>query len=48
MVDARWHTEDGAEIEIEALIPIAGTDVSGFSATVYPLTNCAAHRFQSA
>jgi hypothetical protein len=48
MVDACWHTEDGVEIEIEALIPIAGTDVSAFSATIYPLTNCAAYRFKFA
>ena len=41
VVDAGWHTEDGAEIEIEALIPIAGIDVSGFCATAHPLTNCA-------
>jgi len=26
-VDACWYTEDGAEIEIEALIPLAGTNV---------------------
>jgi hypothetical protein len=44
-VDACWHTEDGAEIEIEALIPIAGTDVSHFCAAVYPRTNTAGHGF---
>jgi hypothetical protein len=44
-VDACWHTEDGAEIEIEALIPIAGTDVSQFCAAVYPRTNTAGHGF---
>ena len=44
MVDACWHTEDGVEIEIEALIPIAGIDVSGFCATAYPRTNCAGQR----
>jgi hypothetical protein len=48
VVDAGWHTEDGAEIEIEALIPIAGTNVSEFCATVYPLTDCAAYRFKFA
>ena len=48
MVDGSWHTEDGAEIEIEALIPLAGTDASGFCATVYPLANCAAHSSKSA
>ena len=30
MVDARWFTEDAAEIEIEAFIPLAGTDVASF------------------
>ena len=40
-VDACWHTEDGAEIEIEAFIPIAGTEVSVFCAAVYPRTNVA-------
>ena len=29
-VDACWRMEDGTEIEIEALIPITGTDASGF------------------
>jgi hypothetical protein len=33
---ACWHTEDGTEIEIEALISIAGRDVSGFYAAIYP------------
>jgi hypothetical protein len=42
-VDACWYTEQGAEIEIEALIPIAGTDVSCFCAAVYPRTNAAGH-----
>jgi len=42
--DACWHTEDGAEIEIEALIPIAEPAFSALCARVYPLTNCAAHR----
>jgi hypothetical protein len=37
-VDACWFTEDGAEIEIEALIPVAGTDVSLFCAAVYSRT----------
>ena len=44
-VDACWHTEDGAEIEIEALIPIVGTDVSQFCAAVYPRTKTAGHGF---
>jgi hypothetical protein len=29
-VDSGWYTEKGDEIETEALIPIAGTDVSSF------------------
>ena len=37
-VDACWFTQEGAEIEIEALIPIGGTDVSSFCAAVYPRT----------
>jgi hypothetical protein len=37
-VDARWYAQEGAEIELEALIPIAGTDVSSFCAAVYPRT----------
>jgi hypothetical protein len=37
-VDACWYTQEGAEIEIEALIPIPGTDVSSFCAAVYPRT----------
>jgi hypothetical protein len=47
-VDACWHTEDGAEIEIEALIPIVGTDVSRFCAAVYPRTNTAGRGFMFA
>ena len=43
-VGACWHTEDGTEIEIEALIPIAGIDVSGCCAMAYPRTNCAGQR----
>ena len=31
-VDSGWYTEKGDEIETEALIPIAGTDVSSFYA----------------
>jgi hypothetical protein len=33
-VDACWYAEEGAEIEVEALMPIAGTDVSQFCAAV--------------
>ena len=40
-VDAGWFIEKGDEIEIEAIIPIAGTDISGFCAAVYPLTDAA-------
>lgn len=47
-VDACWYTEQGAEIEIEALIPIAGTDFSCFCAAVYPRTNTAGHGFMVA
>jgi len=35
-VGACWYTEEGAEIELEALIPVAGTDVSSFCAALYP------------
>jgi hypothetical protein len=44
-VDACWYTEKGAEIGIEALIPIAGIDTSSFCAAVYPGTNAAGHGF---
>lgn len=40
-----WHTEEGAEIEIEALIPITETDFSGFCTAVYPLTMAAGSGF---
>jgi hypothetical protein len=40
-----WYTEQGAEIEIEALIPVAGTDISSFSAAVYALTNRVGHGY---
>jgi hypothetical protein len=29
-VDPCWYTEEGAEIELEALIPTAGIDVKSF------------------
>ena len=38
-VDRCWYTEEGAEIEIEALIAMVGTDVSSFCAEVYPLAS---------
>jgi hypothetical protein len=47
-VDACWCTEDGAETEIEALIPISGTDISWFCAAVYPRTNAAGRGFMFA
>ena len=47
-VDACWHTEDGTEIEIEALISMTGTDVPGFWGAVYPLTNAVGHSFMFA
>jgi hypothetical protein len=31
-VDSGWYTEKGDEVETEALIPIAGTDVSSLYA----------------
>src|SRR5262245_58181644 len=40
-VNASWYMEEGSAIEIEALIPIAGVNVSQFSAAVYPRTNVA-------
>jgi len=42
-VDACWFTEDGAEIEIDALIPLSGSAVSHFCAAVYPRTIAAGH-----
>jgi len=38
-VDACWYTERGAAIEIEALIPISGTDFSCFCSAIHPRTN---------
>jgi hypothetical protein len=35
-VDACWYTETGAAIEIEALIPLPGTDFSRFCAALHP------------
>ena len=37
-LDASWFTEGGSAIEIEALIPMAGTDVAAFCTAVYPRT----------
>ena len=47
-VDGCWFTEEGDEIEIEALIPLAGTDVSSFCAAVYPLRSVAGNGFMTA
>ena len=33
-----WYTESGTALEIEALIPIPGVDVTRFCAGVYPRT----------
>jgi hypothetical protein len=37
-IDSRWFTEEGAEVEIEALLAIPGTDVTDFCSEVYPQT----------
>ena len=42
-VDACWYTEDGAEIEIEALIPLAGTNVVS---SPNPMTITAGHGYR--
>ena len=42
-VDERWYTEKGAEVAIEAIIPIPGTEVSRFCTAVHPRTIAAAH-----
>ena len=47
-VDAGWVTEQGSAIEIEALIPLAGTDVSGFCDAVYSRTITAGRGFMVA
>lgn len=44
-VDASWFTEQGAEVEIEAIIPLAGTDVSRYCSAVYPWTIAAGRSF---
>jgi hypothetical protein len=40
-VDGSWHTEGGAAREIEALIPISGTDFSHLCSALRPRTNAA-------
>jgi hypothetical protein len=34
--DGCWYTEKGDVIELESLIPFAGTDFASFCAAVYP------------
>ena len=43
--DGCWYTEKGDVIELEALIPFAGTDLAGFCAEVYPRTIAAGAGF---
>ena len=43
--DACWYTEEGDEIEIEAIIPIPGTNFPTFCAAVHPRTNVAGRDF---
>jgi hypothetical protein len=40
-----WHNESGEPLEIEALIPLAGTDVENFCAELYPRALAAAAQF---
>ena len=47
-VDTAWYTEEGSEVEIDSLIPLAGTDVPGFCAVVNPRTTAAGSSFMSA
>ena len=44
-IDGCWYTETGTMLEIEALIPIPGTDVSRFCAEVYPRAISAGGKF---
>jgi hypothetical protein len=46
--DGCWYTEKGDVIELEALIPFAGTDFAGFCATVCPRTIAAGAGFLGA
>ena len=43
-----WYTEKGDVIELEALVPFAGTDLAGFCAEVYPRTIAAGTGFLGA
>jgi hypothetical protein len=40
-----WFSESGEPLEIEALIPLPGTDVSDFCAQLYPRAFAAAAQF---
>ncbi len=40
-VDACWRTEDGIELEIEALVAMPGTEVADFCSGVYPRADTA-------
>ena len=42
-VDACWYAEDGAEVEIEALIPLDGVEVLS---SAHPLTVTAGHGYR--
>jgi hypothetical protein len=46
--DGYWYTEQGDVIELEALIPFAGTDFADFCAAVYPRTIAAGAGFLGA
>jgi hypothetical protein len=45
--DTGWYTETGAAIEIEALIPMEGTQFSCFCAAVHPRTYAAGRAFMA-
>jgi hypothetical protein len=42
-----WYAESGQAIEIEALIPVAGSDCAAFCTEVYPQTMSAGRNFPS-
>ena len=46
--DGCWYSEKGDVIDLEALIPFAGTDLAGFCAEVYPRTIAAGAGFLGA
>ena len=46
--DGCWYTEAGDVIELEALIPFAGTDLAGFCTAVYPRTTAVGAGFMGA